>query len=258
MYLTTAVLPAHSAFRRLLSGTVRGANVKRVGRVWVFLCGMALLLPGPAAASHSYPQPYPWYWDVGNDGTPDASVGVDADGGGWTQSKLDRLTAATNDWAAATSFEPFRVVSGPNKFFVDGSQDTAYCGTYPAQDEYLGATCVHKSARTLPGQPGETYFDISQTHTTMSTDPPLNWAWWYESTHSGSETSVDFQGVVMHEMGHWLKLVDVYGDTPSGCNFGTGMYTMCGEPQSDTTADDDTWRLRGLTTDDISAANLLY
>ena len=229
-----------------------------MGQVSILLVA-ALLLPSPVAASHSYPQPYPVYWDVGNDGTPDASVGVDADGGGWTQAKLDRLTAATNEWAAATSFEPFRVVTGANKFFVDGTQDTSYC-SYPAQDEYLGATCVHKSARTLPGQPGETYFDISQTHTTMSTNPPSNWVWWYGSSHSGSESSIDFQGVVMHELGHWLFLRDVYNDgtTPPGCNFGTGMYTMCGQPQNGTTADDDTWRLRGLTTDDVSAANLLY
>lgn len=233
--------------------------MKVVGRV-LLLCSATLVFPVPAAASHSYPQPYPVFWDVGNNGTPDASVGVDADGSGWTQAKLDRLTAATNGWAAATSFEPFRVVSGANKFFVDGSQDTAYC-SYPAEDEYLGATCVRKSARTLPNQPGETYFDISQTHTTMTTSPPLGWVWWYGSTHSGSESSIDFQGVVVHELGHWLYLRDVYDNNAStlpGCNYGTAMYTMCGAPQDATTADDDTWRLRGLTTDDISAANLLY
>ena len=30
---------------------------------------------------------------------------------------------------------------------------------------------------------------------------------------------------------------------------------MCGQPQNETTADDDTWRLRGLTTEDVSAAS---
>ena len=58
-----------------------------------------------------------------------------------------------------------------------------------------------------------------------------------------------------HELGHWVYLKDVFG---SDCNFGTGMYTMCGAPQDITTIDDDTWRLRGLTTHDITATNLGY
>lgn len=61
-----------------------------------------------------------------------------------------------------------------------------------------------------------------------------------------------------HELGHWVFLLDVYGSGTSGCNYGTSMYTMCGEPQSSSTIDDDTWRLRGLTTHDITATNANY
>ncbi len=35
-----------------------------------------------------------------------------------------------------------------------------------------------------------------------------------------------------HELGHWVLLTDVYG---TGCNYGTSMYTMCGQPQGTTT-----------------------
>ena len=205
-----------------------------------------------------FPQPYPTYWDVGNDGSPDPSVGVDADGGGWTRAKLDRLTSATSDWASHSHFRPFRVISGANKFWVDGTKDPA-C-TYPPESEFVGATCTHKTARILNGHPDEVYYDISQSDTTFSTALPAPLTYWYGSTHTGAENTIDFQGVVTHEMGHWIFLRDVYdnGSTPPGCNYGTGMYTMCGAPQSSSTVDDDTWRLRGPSADDVAATNLEY
>lgn len=103
-------------------------------------------------------------------------------------------------------------------------------------------------------QNGYTYNDIglSITGIAILSSP---YFWWYGSAHSADEYSVDFGGVITHEIGRWIDLIDVYG---SGCNYGTGMYTMCGAPQSSTTIDDDTWRQRTLTTHDITAANTLY
>lgn len=90
----------------------------------------------------------------------------------------------------------------------------------------------------------------------MLIDPtPGIYQWWYGSSHTGDELKLDFRGVVTHELGHWVYLDDVFD---SGCNYGVDMYTMCGEPDNSTTVDDDSWRMRSLTTHDINAANINY
>jgi hypothetical protein len=60
-----------------------------------------------------------------------------------------------------------------------------------------------------------------------------------------------------YELGHWIRLVDLGPTYGLDCNYGTGIYTMCGE-LPDPGFDDDSWRQRSLTTDDISAANVIY
>jgi hypothetical protein len=210
-------------------------------------------LSGSASANHMRPEnEYPyvhWFWDVGNDHDGDPLVGVDADGTGWTQTMLDRLTESTDHWTASTDFGPYRVVSGDNDFWVDGTLDS-YCYY---QGSWLGATCVHRVLRedAVYGQ----WYDIYQVSTTIdpTLDTPLSW--WYGAAHSSSENVVDFRGVVTHELGHWVRLIDVYD---SGCNYGPDMYTMCGAPEEDSTIDDDFWRARSLTTHDINAANIDY
>lgn len=77
--------------------------------------------------------------------------------------------------------------------------------------------------------------------------------YWYGSTHSGLSTDVDFQGVLTHELGHWVLLDDLGA---ANCNVGDSIYTMCGALGAD--YDDNSWRYRSLTTDDINAANIPY
>ena len=193
--------------------------------------------------------PIPTYWDSNNNGIPDPAVGVDADGGNWTQPKLDRLTEATDEWDGDTDWAPFRVfTSGPNKVYIDGYEDPA-CPRLGA----IGRACPHTVNRETQG--GVAYKDIEWATITFTPTPSAPFTWWFGSAHTGAEYALDFGGVITHEMGHWVRLQDVSG---TGCNYGTGMYTMCGQPQTAETADDDTWRLRGLTTHDISATNGVY
>jgi hypothetical protein len=63
----------------------------------------------------------------------------------------------------------------------------------------------------------------------------------------------DFQGVATHEIGHWLRLVDVQGSDP-GCIHNNQRDTMCGTFYSEA----DSFFARTLTADDISSANTVY
>lgn len=60
-----------------------------------------------------------------------------------------------------------------------------------------------------------------------------------------------------HEIGHWILLDDLGPSYGLDCNYGTGIYTMCGE-LNDPGYNLESYRQRSLTTDDISGANLIY
>jgi hypothetical protein len=115
-------------------------------------------------------------------------------------------------------------------------------------------------AETISGRPGEYYQDISSASTTASTDanlPSPVIRYWYGSGQSPYPGDLDFQGVMSHELGHWILLADLgpsYGS--SDCNYGSGIYTMCGELTSDFR--NESYAQRSLTSDDISAANVVY
>ncbi len=216
----------------------------------VALCAFASGSPSPVDASHSVPSP-PWYWDLGNDGDADAAVPVDAAGSGWTSLALDRLHGAIDEWASGTDFDPYYVGSGSQKVYRDGTEPCED-GTGFEPEDFM-VTCTYSTFRT-------TYWDISGSDTYAQTDahlPSPMVRFWYGAAHSSSETDVDFQGTATHELGHWVLLGDLgpvlYG---TSCNYGTGMYTMCGELTSN--FDEESWRQRSLTSDDINAANAVY
>lgn len=227
------------------------------------LLASLVLLTGTASANHMLPQPppaddYPTFWDTNNNGgADDTNISVDAVGLGWTDSKLDRLTEATNEWANSTDFDPFRIVSGPYDVYIDGTEDPSIGCVF--DDDDFALTCGQVAQRVNQAGP---YYDIETIKTTFQPDPPDpgTYTWWYGLAHTGAELTLDFRGVATHELGHWVRLHDVSGSGTSGCNYGaTTMYTMCGGPQNPpSTTDDDTWRLRGLTTHDITAANVHY
>lgn len=188
------------------------------------------------------------FWDWNNDGVPDPSVPVVHKGGGWTALALDRFNAAIDEWSTDTQFEPYGVASGSYWVYRDG---TAPSGGFDEQDVMV--TFVQALWRT-------DHYDIWMIDTYAQTDadlPSTMERFWYGAAHSASSTDVDFQGVLAHEIGHWVLLVDLgpleYG---SSCNYGTNMYTMCGELTSN--YDDESWRMRSLTAQDIASANTVY
>lgn len=213
---------------------------------------LTALVSAPAArATHQLPNP-PFFWDTNNDSVADPNAAtIDADGAGWTQPKLDRLTEATDDWDNSTQWNPSRVVTGANNVYIDGTVDT--CGIN--KDLQYAVTCVHYTNRET--STGQLFKDISLVNTTFNnelTRISSAFFWWYGSAHSSDTNSVDFGGISSHEIGHWVFLNDLSG---AACNYGPSMYTMCGiYPIA--TADDDTWRTRNVTTDDINAVNIVY
>lgn len=63
-------------------------------------------------------------------------------------------------------------------------------------------------------------------------------------------TKVDFYGVAVHELGHFLSLLDLGAGQ---CGPVGDRYTMCGAVNKA-----ETNQLRNLETDDINAANSVY
>lgn len=201
--------------------------------------------PQPASATpNSVPSPK-WFWDLGNNGTPDPSVPVSPAGSGWSPLALSRLQGAIDEWSTSTAFQPFYTSSGYYHVYRDGTAPTGGFGAYDVM-----VTQVWYDFRS-------TYYDIYRSHTYAQTDADLPGSmnrFWYGASHSSYTTDVDFQGVLTHEIGHWVLLNDLYG---TSCNYGTGIYTMCGELR-DPGFDDDSWRQRSLTTNDIDSANAVY
>lgn len=149
-------------------------------------------------------------------------------------------------------------MSGDYDVYRDGTPPTE-CGGFTVDD--FAVTCIGITLRHLPGAPpDEFYQDISYTATYFKTDAGLPGSivrYWYGSAQSTGSTDLDFQGVMTHELGHWISLRDFGPDYGLDCNYGAGIYTMCGQlhiPGQNL----ESFRQRSLTTDDISAANVTY
>lgn len=191
----------------------------------------------------------PEFWDANDDWVPDdGHVLIDAEGSGWTQTKLDRLNGAAAEWTSNSRFDPGRTVTGSHDYYVDGTVPA--CTGY-WDPSWLQVTCPTRQARYFTQDPTEIHhwrLTSKDTYTNIA-----DWTWWYGSTHTGQSGVPDFQGVVTHEIGHWVYLIDL---PTNQCTAGTGIETMCGGPIGP--IDDDTWRIRSLTSDDIAAANAVY
>ena len=226
----------------------------------VILSLLASVVPiSTVQATHSVPQPYIWFWDLGNDGTPDGAPAVDAAGSGWTTGAVDRLKGAIGAWANGTSFNPHYVDPGSFKVYRDGTGPACNSGVFNPGD-YAG-TCVYATLRHLPGAPPDEYYhDISSAATYAQTDANLPGSvvrYWYGSGQSPYSGDLDFQGIMTHELGHWIRLADLGPDYGLDCNYGSGIYTMCGELQDPGYHDQSYWQ-RTLTSDDVNAANVVY
>jgi hypothetical protein len=224
-----------------------GARATAV-RVAVALCVAILASPvvvdAPVRATHSVPSPL-WWWDNDNDGIRDVEEGqrsFQKVGTGWTLAKENHAYEAAWAWRGSTTWQP-TVTSATQvaTIRVDGVHP---CGSWQPGD--LAVTC--RLATPKYDRFGERYYDI------YDADIGFNLggiSWNYESGQPGPG-QFDFRGVLTHELGHAVRLRDLYG---SACGADpTDPHTMCGEVPPGIT----TYNQRSLTSDDIDAANFVY
>ncbi len=68
---------------------------------------------------------------------------------------------------------------------------------------------------------------------------------WHYGDSSPASNEYDFEGVLVHELGHTVRLLDLYSCSGE---------TMCGTTSAGTAS----YNLRTLANDDINAANAVY
>jgi hypothetical protein len=93
------------------------------------------------------------------------------------------------------------------------------------------------------------YFDMEDTDVFVNIN---NYPYNVSATCTGSQCSTtwSFRGILTHEIGHGIRLIDLYDPD---CSSGSQVYTMCGGVTIN-----ESWFLDDLTTDDINSANDVY
>lgn len=233
---------------------MRGSNVVRRAAALASLA-MWSLAPG-AFASHSVPSPTYVYQSALNNGAPTAATTVRPAGTAstWTTARLDRLDLADDQWRLNSQFDPTlnRTVAPSNCFesatchgvWIDGSDPFGDL----TDESILAVNYGLWVLRTDPGD-GEQYYDIDDWDIYFNTGGAGHPVFTYTAAGSSDASIFDFQGVVTHELGHSISLIDLY----AGCHYGTNMETMCGQISGI-----ESTRLRSIQTDDINGANLVY
>jgi hypothetical protein len=207
-----------------------------LGAVLVVAAAILAAAPTLTLASHSVPSPR-WFWDKDDDGIAESTDSVEyyqTAGTLWTTAKIDRLKAALNTWKNGTDWNPTYSCCSTNGVYINGS---AGClGSWPAG--VLGVTC-------RVAQNKGSYYRLLETDIYLNT-VGFTFSWIVEEP---PPNQADAQGVLTHEIGHGIRLIDLYGS--SNCPPGP---TMCG----DVVSLPYTMNYRSLASDDISAANTVY
>lgn len=233
---------------------MKRATVTAIFAVLLFGFGQ----PPMTLASHSAPAPL-HFWDPNNDSFLGPEPAVDPSGSLWTSALLARLNGAVAEWSTDTSFDMTVVGTGEQDAYVDGRDPPCISGTgYEVGGGIvIGVVCRKEDAKLYPGS-SIGYYDIYDfdMYFYMNTGATSEPDWWVGTTLTPDAERLHFQGVATHELGHWIRLIDL---APSGCTYtSTGMYTMCGTSGSLAQARLDTWRQSTLHADDIAAANVIY
>lgn len=213
--------------------------MRRLGRLGlVATCAMAIVWGGAGSvmASHSVPSPLVW-WDLDNDAVRDAAEGnvvYDPSGGAWTATKEARFSEAAAEWRNDTVYNPSVGVSA-HDVYVDG---TAPAGC-PWEAGAVGQNCLTVQVRA-------TYIDITDSDISLNENALLfNYS---DSQAPPAQGRWDAEGVWTHELGHGIFLNDLYG--ASNCPTETSMCGSGDHVQS--------YSLRNITSDDVSAATAVY
>jgi hypothetical protein len=202
-------------------------------------------------ANLSVPTPL-WFWDPDDNYAPGPEPKVDADGSYWSTSHLNRLNEVVAEWSGDTDFDIGTVGSGSQKAYVDGRlPPCSPDGFNPPGGTYLAVVCRAAELRSYPYQGGN-YYRITDLDLYFNMENPDSPNWWVGATYP-PESRLHFAGVLTHELGHWVRLLDI---PDSSCTHtAAGFYTMCGTVLD---PDQDTWRMTSLHSDDIASANYVY
>lgn len=210
--------------------------------------GVALAVSVPnvamSSATHSIPSPV-WWWDKDNDGLRESTEGTitySPQGNLWTDAKKARFADAARAWRDNTSWDPLWGVATGQGVYVDGR---LVCGTdtWASAGQPPAANCVARTRKV--NQKGTTYYDISDS------DIYINLLYvWHFGDAQGLIDVADYEGIMTHEVGHGISLVDLL--TVASC--GNPIVTMCGTGAIAGNG----FVLRTLELGDIQAANTVY
>lgn len=211
------------------------------------------LSSGMALANHSIPQPL-YFWDPNDNSIPGPDPDFDNEGPSWSQSHINRLNEAVAEWSSKTSYDP-GVADTSYNIFVDGREPPESClpGNFNQPGgTVLAITCRDVQARVYPGT-SIGYYRIIDDDIYFNMENPDSPNWWVGPGVAPDNNRIHFGGVLVHELGHTVRLIDLSGSTCVRTS--SDWITMCG------TVNDlrlDTWRYFSLHADDISAANAVY
>jgi hypothetical protein len=217
--------------RNIFTGILAGA-----------LCGALSALSGfplIAQAGHSVPNPKA-YWNCRPDdgSAPDEScLRITKAGNGWDASRKARFDAAVSVWSTNTDFDPQLGTQNLRQAFVDRHPPQNCGGNFDPTE--FAVTCV------LFDYSPATYDRVADADVYFNT---TGWVW--NVNLAADLTKVDFYGVSVHELGHFLFLRDLLGGE---CGPVGDRHTMCGAVTKA-----ETHQLRTLGADDINAANSVY
>ena len=195
-----------------------------------------------------------YFWDPDDNAVAGPEPAVDADGGYWSASHLNRLNEAVAEWTNDTHFDITTVSSGDHKAYVDGR--LAPClppgGYNQPTGTILAIVCRTVQSRTYPGT-SEVYYRIIDDDVYFNMENADSPNWWVGAAYPPDPGRLHFGGILTHELGHWIRLIDI---PDSSCTHtAAGFYTMCGTVID---YDQDSWRMTSLHADDISSANYVY
>jgi hypothetical protein len=209
-----------------------------LGGLAMLVLSAALVTPRVATGTHSLPST-PEFWDCNFDHVSDDTCvkGYKA-GNSWTPALSARFDDAFGEWRTNTQFDP-KVDTSGQPVYRD-RQATCVPDWTPGGFIILAAVCrVHQWDGI-----GE-WWRITATPTYFNHQLIFSGLTWETSANAPGPNEIHFGGTLVHELGHWIRLVDL--DCAAGA-------TMCNASMSE----QDTFDQFSLTQDDIDGANFNY